>query len=231
MSHHIHLFSGGLIRCAYCGFAMTGERIRRKLLDGGVREHVYYRCANNHPDENHPPLRWREEDMDDVILEEFKSFKMPSDIAEWFRVSIRAAFSDVEELQRQKKQALAKRRTELAGMQDPLLNGYISGAIEETAFNAKTAELKRQAAEVEESLDRANRYDPDAPVRALALFDFSQSLVDLWHGSNSETKREILECVSLNRTVTSVSLCLTKRKPFDYLAERPFLKNGRGEWI
>ena len=179
MSHHIHLFSGGLIRCAHCGFAMTGERIRRKLLDGSIREHVYYRCTNNHPADDHPPLRWREEDMDDVILEEFKSFKMPLDIAEWFRVTIRAAFPDVEELQRQRKHTLAKRRTELAGMQDRLLNGYLSGAIEETAFNAKTVELKRQAAEVEESLDRANNYDPDTPVRAPALFDFSQRIAEL----------------------------------------------------
>lgn len=26
------------------------------------------------------------------------------------------------------------------------------------------------------------------------------------------------------------SLCVTERKPFDVLAERPFLKNGRGDW-
>lgn len=96
---------------------MTGERIRRKLLDGGFREHVCYRCANNHPAGDHPPLRWREEDLEGIILEEFGSFQMPPDIAEWFRATIRAAFSDVEELQQQRKQSLAKRRTELAGMQ------------------------------------------------------------------------------------------------------------------
>jgi hypothetical protein len=126
---------------------------------------------------------------------------------------------------------LAKRKTELVGMQDRLLNGYLSGAIEEASFQTKTAELKRQAAEVEESLERANNYDPDAPVCALALFDFSQRTAELWEGSNSEVKREILDCVSLNRTVSDVSLCLTKRKPFDFLAERPFLKNGRGGGI
>jgi hypothetical protein len=39
--------AGGLFQCAYCGQSITGERIRRKLKDGGVREHIYYRCANN----------------------------------------------------------------------------------------------------------------------------------------------------------------------------------------
>ena len=65
-------------------------------------------------------------------------------------------------------------------------------------------------------------------MRALSVFDFSQNLATAWEGSNSEARREILDCVSLNRTVTDTTLCVTKRKPFDYLAERPFLKNGDG---
>ncbi|MGD0088314.1 MAG: hypothetical protein ABSE73_00145 [Planctomycetota bacterium] len=64
-------------------------------------------------------------------------------------------------------------------------------------------------------------------LRALALLDFRQNLVDIWRGSNSAVRREILDCVSLNRRVSDVSLVLEKRKPFDFLAERPYLKNGR----
>ncbi len=40
-------FANELFTCVYCSQAITGERIRRKLRCGGVREHVYYRCANN----------------------------------------------------------------------------------------------------------------------------------------------------------------------------------------
>ena len=53
------------------------------------------------------------------------------------------------------------------------------------------------------------------------------NLADLWQPSNSAGKREILECVSLNRVVSDVTLCVEKRKPFDFLAERPEIKNGR----
>ena len=80
-----------------------------------------------------------------------------------------------------------------------------------------------------EGLAKANGYDPDAPERALALFDFGQNLVGLWRRSNSAVRREILECVSLNRTVSDVSLYVVKRRPFDFIAERPFLNNGRGD--
>ena len=37
--------------------------------------------------------------------------------------------------------------------------------------------------------------------------------------------------MSWNRALGDVSLDLTRRKPSDYLAERPFLKDGRGNWI
>ena len=50
--------AGSLFQCAYCGQSITGERIRRKLKDGGVREHIYYRCANNSPGDDNPRVRW-----------------------------------------------------------------------------------------------------------------------------------------------------------------------------
>ncbi len=224
-----HLFAGGLIRCARCGFAMTGERIRRKLAGGDVREHTYYRCANNERGDGHHVIRWRGEDLERAIVDDLATIRLPSEkVITWFRDSLRQAFDDLGQLQRQQKQLLAKRKTELTGMHDRLLNGYLSGLIQEDAFQAKSAQLRREMAEVEESLEKTNSYDPDAPLRALAVFDFSQNLVDVWRGSNFARKREILECVSLNRHVNDVTLVVEKRKPFDYLAERPFLKNGRG---
>jgi len=223
-----HLFSGGIIRCAYCGAAITGELIRRKLKGGGVREHLYYRCANNNPEKNHPKVRWREEKLEEAIIEDLSTLSMPSkEVADWFRDSLTAAFANVDELHRRHTAMLAKRKTELANMQDRLLNCYLGGVIEEEAFQAKNEALKRDIAEVEESVEKAAEFDPEAPQRALAVFDFSQNLVKMWRRSNSDQKRDILDCLSLNRTLSDVSLCVSKRSPFDVLAKRAFLKYGR----
>ena len=46
-----------------------------------------------------------------------------------------------------------------------------------------------------------------------------QNAADLWRRSKIPQRREILCAVSLNRDVSDVSLCLTKRKPFDIAAE------------
>ena len=196
---------------------------------GDVREHTYYRCASNERGEGHHVIRWREEDLERAIVDDLATIRLPSeDVISWFRDSVRQAFDDLGQLHRQQKQLLAKRKTELTLMQDRLLDGYLSGMIDEAAFQVKSAQLRRELGEVEEAMEKNNSIDPDAPLRALAVFDFSQNLVDIWRGSNSAKKRQILEDVSLNRRVDDATLVLEKRKPFDFLAERPFLKNGRG---
>ena len=62
----------------------------------------------------------------------------------------------------------------------------------------------------------------------LAVYDFSQKLPEIWQGANRTVRRDLLDCVSLNRNLSDVSLVTQKRKPFDFLAERPFLNNSRG---
>ena len=223
-------FSGGILRCACCDFAMTGELIRRKLNDGGCNHHVYYRCGNNRPANGHPKVRWREADIEHAIIKEWERFRFPNPAtAYWYREAVQAAFEDVGSTTAMRRKMLTKRRTELVNMQDRLLNGYLAGTIDEPTFQLKSADLKSQLEDVERQLDEAEQFDPAFGQTALAVFDFSQNLVPLWRGSNSARKRTILEAVSLNRTVSDVSLVLVKRRPFDFLVERPFLKKSRGE--
>ena len=226
------MLSSCVLRCEHCGHAITGEKIRRKLQCGGRNTHIYYRCGNNHPPDDHPKVRWREQDVEATIVRELESIRIPDpEIADWFRESLQCAFSDVTNVQTQKRKLLAKRKTELANMIDRLLNAYLAGTIDEAAFNTKSAQLKAEAANVERDLEQADRFDPRGGELALSVFDFSQNLAEIWRGSNFAVRREILNCVSLNRTLGDLTLVLAKRKPFDFLAERPFLKNSRDDRI
>ena len=38
-----HYLAGGRFQCAHCGYSITGERIRRKMVSGKVHEYVYCR--------------------------------------------------------------------------------------------------------------------------------------------------------------------------------------------
>ena len=85
--------SGGLFTCQHCGAFITGERIKRKLKGGGVRLHDYYRCANNYPTEDHPSVRWRGDDLEDAIVADLETIRIPEgDLADWFNQALQAAF-------------------------------------------------------------------------------------------------------------------------------------------
>jgi len=105
-------------------------------------------------------------------------------------------------------------------MQERLLNAHLLGAIDEATFSAKLTDLKHQQVDVERQLGETTRLDLNRVEMTLKAFDFSQNLAQIWRGSNSAVRRELLDCVSLNRTLSDVSLCLEKRKPFDVFAER-----------
>ncbi len=121
---------------------------------------------------------------------------------------------------------LNKRRAELVNMQDRLLNAFLGGTIEESVYTAKSNDLRNQLEEVERGLDEGNRVTEENGRLALTVFDFSQNLGGIWQSSNLATRKEILECVTSNRQLFATSLCLTKRKPFDILAEVRNLDDG-----
>ena len=52
---------------------------------------------------------------------------------------------------------------------------------------------------------------PDCRPRGLSLYDWSQNAARIWQGSNTAVRREILDSVCLNRTLSDVKLVTTKR--------------------
>jgi hypothetical protein len=147
------------------------------------------------------------------------------------RTEIRAAVDDLTSYQRRQAASLAKRKTELATMQDRLLNAYLAGTVEEVVYKAKCNELTGEAAKTDEALAKLGDAAPGRGETAMALFDWTQRAADHWRGSNNAVRRQILDAVCLNRTLGHVNLVATKRKPFDVFAEGLDLKNSRGRRI
>jgi hypothetical protein len=104
----------------------------------------------------------------------------------------------------------------------------LSGTIDESAYKSKSNELKSEAARNDESMTQLGDAGPVRADAALALFDWAQRADELWRRSNNALRRQILDAVCLNRSLSDVNLVTTKRKPFDVLAEGLDLKNSRG---
>ncbi len=226
-----HGLAGGLFTCQFCGQSITGERIRRKLKGGGIREHIYYRCANNHPGPEHPRVRWKAEELKQAIVSDLAGLRFEVEQTAWLRIQLSDAICDLTAHRRRQATAFTKRKSELATMQDRLLNAYLGGTIDEALYKSKSKELKAEAKNADESLAALGDVDPSRGKVALAIFDFAQNVAETWRHSNSSVRREILDLICLNRTLSDVNLCTTKRKPFDVFAERLDLKYSRGDKI
>ncbi len=227
-----HTFANGTLLCKYCGSMMTGERIRRKLKGGGVRIHTYYRCANNKPGEDHPKVRWKEQDIEEQVLKELDTMKMPTpELADWFGQALEESFAELRNNGISQKRILSRKRTELAQQNERLLQLYLQGHLDAVTFQDKSTMLQGQIQEVEQALAACSDIDPACGAMARQVYDFTQDASRIWLSSNKETKQRLLRAFSLNRTVTDTTLCLEKRKPFSFLTERLPVQISRSDWI
>lgn len=225
-----HYLAGGMFVCAHCGYGITGERIVRRMKNGNVHEYIYYRCGNLEPAPDHPVVRWREDQLEEAIQKDLMGLCIPDDERrDWFRRHLATACNDQTMLREQRVRQARKRLTELDQIQQRLLEGYLGGAIEKDAFTAKTTEMKVEAERLREQLDGAGACGDEVGQHVLALFDFAQDAGRNWGVSVKDARRAILGRVLLKRSLSDVSLVTTKRKPFDVLAERLSLVDGRGD--
>jgi hypothetical protein len=156
-----------------------------------------------------------------AIVKDLHSLRFRNqELAAWFRKAIQEAFTDLAGAKKRQITNLTKRRSELVAMQDRLLNAYLTGTVDQESYGNKANEIKSDLKGIEEAIEKANGQETVDSELGVKIFDLSQNLGDLWLGSNTTQKREILNLVCLNRTLSDVSLVLQKTKPFDLLAER-----------
>jgi site-specific DNA recombinase len=70
----------------------SGDEAKRK--DGGVNEHVYYRCAR-YAKGDHPRIRVKEADIEAQVLAIFDKMKVEDEsIRDWFRLVLASQTRD-----------------------------------------------------------------------------------------------------------------------------------------
>ena len=116
----------------------------------------------------------------------------------------------------------------IAGQQDRLLNLRIDDQIDEDTFARKQTELRDRLASITLQLEGLNRTRDENAELACRVFELSQTLCERWVTADYDEKRMILEIVWLNCRLDDVTLVPTIRKPFDVLAEGPFVPDSGG---
>jgi len=210
---HCIPLAGGLIRCKFCGQAITGEQSRRTLKDGTVKEYVYYRCGNDIKD--HPEFRWKGDALEAAIVDQLRTLKLPSpEITGWFRAALKKSLTDEAEFHREKQARLKKRRSELETKLNRLLDAFIGGTVEKAAYDAKALEIRDEVERIKQEEISESHVNASFIETAEAVFNLTQHAAETWLISNWPIKRELLEIFSLKCELSDTSLFITWNKPF-----------------
>ena len=224
---HTLTFAGDLIDCGFCDHKITGE-IKVKQTKSGPRDYIYYRCTKyNKP--GHPRIRIKEAEFDNQVLAFFDQIRIEDDnIRDWFRAVLASKTKDAQADTRAQRSELQRQETLIAAQQDRLLNVRIDGQIDDATFASKQIELRDRLASIMLQLEALNRTRDENAELASRMFELSQTLTEKWLTAEYEEKRQILEIVWLNCRLDGVTLVPTIRKPFDVLAEGPFVPDSGG---
>jgi site-specific DNA recombinase len=227
---HELTYASDLIKCGHCGHTITGER-KTKQTKGGEKAYVYYRCSK-YSRKDHPRVRLTEEDLDKQMLALFAKLRIEDEeVRDWVLRVLRARTREEQDQTREQRAESQRQLSQIEAQRDRLLNLRLLGEIEADTFAAKGTELRDREAQVRLKIESlARSHDEDGEI-ALKAFELSQSLVDKWVTADYAAKRRILEILCLNFRLDDVSLVPIWRKPFDILAERPFVQSSRGDWI
>jgi DNA invertase Pin-like site-specific DNA recombinase len=213
---HCMPLAGGLIRCKFCGQAITGEQLKRKLKDGTVKEYIYYRCGNDIKE--HPEFRWKGDALEAAIVEQLRTLKLPSpEITEWFRLGLKKSLTDEAEFHREKQARLKKRRTEFENKLNRLLDAFISGTVEKSVYDAKALEIRDEVERIKQEEMSESRVNSSFIETVEAAFNLTQRAAETWLVSNWPVKRQLLEIFSLKCELDDASLTITWNKPFCHL--------------
>ena len=212
-------YAGQFMTCGHCGHPVTGELVRKKRKDGGVNEHVYYRCAR-YTKPGHSRIRMKEAEIETQVLALFDKMKVEDEsVRDWFKAVLRSQTKDSQADSAAQRQELTRQQTLLSEQQDRLINMRLEGELDQELFAKKHQQIRDRMASIKLQLDVLDRSKDETAELAVKVFELSQTLKEKWLTADYATKRRLLEIVCLNSVLDGVTLCPEIRKPFDLLAK------------
>jgi len=198
------LFSG-LIKCGVCGSSYTTEIQKGR--------YVYYRCTEHKMKHKHQ--YWREEKLNTEIESVLSSMKIPTEIFEVLKQTLKDAHQHEAEFHNQAMTILQTKLTKTQSRKDQLYDDRLDGIITKETYLEKfnkEVQAEKQTIRDMEKHKQANQIYFETGLRILEL---TQNASQLYKRAEDEGKREIINFVFSNLTITNEKLSYTGKSPFD----------------
>ncbi|MEK6701065.1 MAG: recombinase family protein [Planctomycetota bacterium] len=210
-------FASCLIRCDHCDYVVTGEKVRKKLANGTVKEFTYYRCCQNGRP-GHPYARIPEREVDAQVVEFFGRLEVkdPS-VRQWIVEVIRAKAHTAGAQNKQHRDELARQQAQVEGKLKALLDLRVDGEVSQDEYAAKRRELHERQTAIRLQLETSDRDDREIAEQAVKTFELSQTLKTRWKTADPAAKRAILDILCESVRLNQRKVLFLARKPFSLL--------------
>lgn len=132
---HKHKYTG-LFICSKCGYAVTGEPVKTKILKNGkTGRYKYYRCS--HKKENCGGRYIREKELESEIITDLKRLFIPTEILEIIKESVNEEISQRTEESEKDRFLTQQKIDELEQKKERLLDLYIDQRVSGEVYERK----------------------------------------------------------------------------------------------
>lgn len=182
-----------LMKCGECGCAITAEVQKKKLVDGSVKEHTYYRCSKQHGPKSCSQSYVKLNKVEEMIEDELESLSIPRSLSVWIFEVLKSDFEHEINMQKQAvlnlNQNYERYEKQLVNLFDMRMNGEISSE----QYEDKRIEVTKLKDETREKLagidNRLDKWMNDTE----SDFKWAEEAIKTIQGDDLDAKRNILK--------------------------------------
>lgn len=199
----------GLVKCAQCGCAVTGDIKKSK--------YIYYSCSNS---KRICKRQWiREEVLLAPVLKNFDDLRLSNEQIEETVSYLKTAFINEQEFFKHSQQALRQEMDNIQNKISKLVDLHMDGTIDSDTYKFKLEEFKKRQREIAAEMQAHIDADESVIITAKTALDLAKRAKELYESSNIDEKRQLLNFVCSNFLLDSGKLRWELRKPFSILVK------------
>lgn len=203
----------GLMKCKYCGCAITAEIRKGK--------YIYYHCTYHKGKCGNGYIR--EDRLEALIVNELRRIQLSNDIQEKIIKSLKESHQNEQNFRQNAVQNLTLQYNKLQEKIDRLYDDKLEGIINTAFWQDKTVQFKKEQEDVRVQIERFEQSNSNYMETGVKILKYAQKVLELWKVPRSSDKREIFNSVFSNFTLEAKNKKYTVeptfKKPFDILSK------------
>jgi hypothetical protein len=203
----------GLITCKECGCSMTPEPHNRKQKNGNVHNWLYYHCTGSKG--KHKGVWIEEKELTKQFAGIYKHMKIPEVDLQNMTNTLKNAHEGKVSFN---DEMFDEYNEQIKKIEKRIEKSYIDkldGSITQEEYDNFRKKCRTEQQEYKDKLATLEHADEEYYITASTILDLASRSYELFMGSETDEKREIIQLTLQNLFINDGKLEYTLQKPFD----------------